>query len=67
MSSRYPVQLVERIDDSTHDPIKYYFGIIDGNKHDDAKKKATENFYHFIIRDESMELFKKYGFDRVGD
>lgn len=61
------IEVVERIDDSTHDPIKYYFGIIDGNKHDDAKKKATENFYHFIIRDESMELFKKYGFDRVGD
>jgi molybdate transport system substrate-binding protein len=50
------IEVIQRIDDSTHDPIKYYFGIIDGNKHNYAKKKAIENFYQFIIRDESMEL-----------
>jgi len=61
------IKIVEQIDDSTHDPIKYYVGMINGNKQDDAKKKAIETFYHFIIRDESMEVFKKYGFDGLDD
>lgn len=51
------IQVIEMIDDSMHQPIEYYVGVVK-----DFDTEAAQDFYEFIFEEEIMKIFEKYGF-----
>jgi molybdate transport system substrate-binding protein len=52
------VSIITTVDTDTHTPIHYPVGIINHSKN----YEATKEFYQFLKSDESIEVFKDYGF-----
>ncbi len=54
------VVILEKIKSKFHSQIEYYMGII---SQDGGNGDATEKFYQFVQNKQSLETFKRYGFD----
>jgi len=57
------IKILEEIDPILHTPILYYVGTIkNGKKQMGQKKEYVEKFYDYVLSEESMDIFKRHGF-----
>lgn len=57
------IKIIEEIDPNLHSPILYYVGIIKHNKNQmEQKQQYVEKFYEYVLREESMDIFSRHGF-----
>ena len=54
------VVILEKINPKFHSQIEYFMGIIN---QEDGNHDATEKFYQFVQNKQSLEIFKRHGFD----